>query len=158
MDGVHETPETSEIHEIRERPILLVDDDANDVELTRWAFRSSNVVNELVVARDGIQALDLLLPEDESRAPLKPSMILMDGNMPYLGRVETLRRLRADARTRHVPVIMLTSSHFDQDILDSSGVGANGYVTKPLDPGDFQKLATVLGQFWLDLHQQSSAT
>ncbi|GAA3613225.1 response regulator [Kineosporia mesophila] len=140
---------------IRERSILLVDDDDNDVEMTRWALHRSHIANDLIVARDGLEALALLLPED-GREPLEPSIVLMDVNMPRLGGVETLRRLRVKDRTRHLPVVLLTSSPHDREALDSCDVQANGYVTKPLEAENFLTLAAGLGLFWLDVHPTPS--
>ncbi len=142
---------------LRQRPILLVDDDDNDIELTRWALRRSVIANDLVVARDGIQALALVLPEDDQE-PLEPSIVLMDVNMPRLGGIETLRQLRANARTHLLPVILLTSSPHDREILDRCEVQPNGYVTKPLERENFLQLVEGLGLFWLDQHPNSSAS
>ncbi len=121
-----------------DQPILLVDDDASDIELTRWAFKNSGFTTEMVVARDGLEALDLLLPSGGG-VPLDPVMVLMDMDMPRMGGVETVQRLRADPRTQIVPVIMLTTSVAQRDIMAASNAGANGYVQKPLDIEDFLK-------------------
>ncbi|MCD5355257.1 response regulator, partial [Kineosporia mesophila] len=136
----------------QDRPILLVDDDASDIELTRWAFQNSGFTTDMAIARDGLEALDLLLPSD-GRPPLEPAMVLMDVDMPRMGGVETVRRIRAEPSTKLLPVIMLTSSLADRDIVDSSNVGANGYVQKPLDIEDLLKIASAVGAFWIDLNR-----
>ena len=136
----------------QDRLILLVDDDEGDIELIRWAFANSGLDAELAVARDGLEALDLLLPS-HGRKALQPAMVLMDVDMPRMGGVETVRRLRAAPSTRILPVIMLTCSVAERDIVASNDVGANGYVQKPLNIGDFLASVSVLGTFWLDLHR-----
>jgi two-component system response regulator len=115
----------------RQHRILLVEDNADDVELTRRAFEKSNVMNELVVVRDGVEALDYLFA---------------DG-------LEVLRRLRGDPRTRRQPVVILTSSNEEQDIVTSYDLGVNSYVRKPVDFAQFAEAARQLGLYWLVLNE-----
>ena len=133
--------------------ILLVDDSADDVFLTVHALRASDIGNEIVVAHDGVEALDLLLPE-EGREPLRPAIVLLDINMPHLGGMEVLSALRTDPRTRALPVIVLTSSTQDQDMLTSYHLGANSYVPKPVDSEEFLHAAKALGVYWLGINRQ----
>jgi two-component system response regulator len=131
--------------------ILLVDDNADDVFLTVNAFRKSDIDNEIVVARDGVEAMDLLLPSDGS-APLRPAIVLMDINMPRMGGLEALARLRADVLTRYLPVIMLTTSAEERDITESYIGGANSYVRKPVTSAEFLEAARALGVYWLTVN------
>ena len=107
--------------------ILLVDDNRDDVTLTLWAFRKSGFSNEIVVARDGAEALDLLLPTNGRRA-LRPAIVLLDINMPKIGGLEVLRLLRDEPSTKSLPDIMLTSSVGDEDVGQSYDCGANSYL------------------------------
>jgi two-component system response regulator len=133
--------------------ILLVDDNADDVTLTLWAFGKSGIRSEVIVARDGIEALDLLLPTD-GRAPLRPAIVLMDINMPRMNGLETLQRLRNEPTTATLPVIMLTSCLQDRDIIQSYDLGANSYIPKPIDSAEFLQAATILGVYWLTLNRR----
>ena len=139
---------------MRNGTILLVDDNADDVFLTVHAFRQNNIGNTFVVAQDGVEAVDLLLPAD-STAPLRPEIVLLDINMPRMGGLEVLGRLRADSRTRSLPVIMLTTSTEDRDIAESYSQGANSYVPKPVTSDDFLAAARTLGSYWLGLNIQA---
>ncbi len=136
--------------------ILLVDDSPDDVFLTRYAFEQNDISNEIVVARDGIEALALLLPQDGSE-PLRPAIVLLDINMPRLGGLEVLARLRADPRTRSLPVIVLTTSTEDRDVAESYSLGANSYVPKPVTPEEFLAAAKALGVYWLGVNRQADA-
>lgn len=139
----------------RSRPILLVDDNSADAELTVWAFTKNGITNPVIVARDGVEALELLHPGDGRRG-LEPAIVLMDINMPRMDGLETLREIRAHPATRTLPVIMLTASIVDQDILDSCDGGANSYVQKPVDADSFLTVARQLGLYWLDVHRQAT--
>jgi CheY-like chemotaxis protein len=134
--------------------ILLVEDRLDDITLTEWAFRKCDISNEIIVARDGIEALELLLPTDGSR-PLRPLIILMDLSMPRMNGLECLRRLRADASTKAIPVIMLTTSTDETDMTESYLLGANSYIQKPITSDGFMAAAKALGVYWLHLNQQS---
>ncbi|GIE48888.1 two-component system response regulator [Amorphoplanes nipponensis] len=131
-----------------EGPILLVEDNPDDVLFTVRAFGKNHMGNEIIVAGDGEQALRLLLPSDGSR-PLHPALILLDINLPKVDGLEVLRALRGDERTRALPVVVLTTSNEERDIVDSYRLGANSFVRKPVVFGDFVEAANVLGLYWL---------
>lgn len=135
--------------------ILLVEDNPDDAALALRAFKKSNIQNQVVVAEDGVVALDYLFATGryEDRDPGLPEVVLLDLKLPRLDGLEVLRRLRADERTRRLPVVVLTSSSEDQDILRSYDLGANSYVRKPVDFGQFLEAARQLGLYWLVLNQ-----
>jgi two-component system response regulator len=136
------------------KPILLVEDNPDDEALTLRAFKKSNVSNEVVVVRDGAEALAYLFPADDDRldAP-SPALVLLDLNLPKVGGLEILRRMQADARTQLIPVVVLTSSKLEEDILDSYRSGANAYVRKPVKFADFADAVRAVGVFWLLLNE-----
>lgn len=137
--------------------ILLVEDNPDDVELTLRAFRRSRVHNEVVVARDGVEALDYLFSTGAYAgrpAGAMPEVVLLDLNLPKLHGLEVLKRLRADERTRLLPVVILTSSAEERDIAGSYHLGANSYVRKPVDFAQFVEAARQLGLYWLVLNQR----
>ena len=129
--------------------ILLVEDNPDDEELTRIAFEESNLANQLVVAHDGVEALEFLL---DPQRPL-PQMVLLDLKLPKLNGLEVLRRLRADERGKFLPVVILTSSDEERDLFDSYGLGANSYVRKPVDFAQFVDSVRQLGLYWLVLNR-----
>jgi CheY-like chemotaxis protein len=136
--------------------IMLVEDNADDEALTLRALRKNNIHNEVVVARDGVEALDYLLGTDayagrESR--IKPLVILLDLKLPKIDGLEVLRRLRADERTRFIPVVVLTSSKEEQDLIQSYSVGCNSYIRKPVDFIQFVEAVRQLGLYWLVLNE-----
>jgi two-component system, response regulator len=139
-----------------EKMILLVEDSADDEELTTRALRQAKIANEIVVARDGAEALDFLFGEgayagrDVSRTP---AVVLLDLKLPKRSGLDVLDRLRADPRTRLVPVVILTSSSEEEDMLKSYQLGANSYVRKPVDFGQFALAVSQLGVYWLLLNQ-----
>ena len=137
--------------------ILLVEDNADDELLTRRAFQKNNILNEVVVAHDGVEALDYLFAtgphEGHSLVP-PTAVILLDINLPRIGGLEVLRRLRADERTRMLPVVVLTSSREEQDLVESYRLGANSYVRKPVNFIDFVDATRQLGMYWLILNEQ----
>jgi two-component system response regulator len=136
----------------RANTILLVEDNADDEELTLRAFRRSKVLNQVEVVRDGVEALDYLFATGThaDRDPKSmPSVILLDLKLPKLGGLDVLRRVRADERTRRIPVVVLTSSNEEKDILSSYGLGANSFVRKPVDFAQFMEAAQQLGLYWL---------
>ncbi len=136
------------------KPILLVEDNPDDEALTLRAFKKSNISNEIVVARDGAEALAYLFPaEGDGPAALHPALILLDLNLPKIGGLEILRRMQADARTQLIPVVVLTSSKLEEDILDSYRSGANAYVRKPVKFADFADAVQAVGVFWLLLNE-----
>ena len=137
--------------------ILLVEDNADDVDLTLRAFERSRVRNEVVVVRDGLEALDYLFcggAYADRPAGEMPEVVLLDLNLPKLHGLEVLKRLRADERTRLLPVVVLTSSREDQDIVRSYHLGANSYVRKPVDFAQFVDAARQLGLYWLVLNER----
>ncbi|HEX3759232.1 MAG TPA: response regulator [Kofleriaceae bacterium] len=135
-----------------DKVILLVDDDPDDVELTLRAFRNNPLGNKIVVARDGIEALDYLrgtgryAGRDPSR---QPQVVLLDLNLPVIDGLEVLRRIRAEERFRRLPVVILTSSNEDSDKVAGYGLGANSYVRKPVDFHQFSDAVTRLGLYWM---------
>jgi two-component system response regulator len=131
---------------------LLVEDNPDDEALTLRAFKKSDIRNEVVVLRDGAEALAYLFPGNGDTAP-RPALILLDLNLPKVGGLEVLRRMRADERTQLIPVVVLTSSKLDEDILDSYRNGANAYVRKPVNFADFAEAVRTLGVFWLLLNE-----
>jgi two-component system, response regulator len=136
--------------------ILLVEDNASDEKLTRLAFKNCGVVNEVVVVRDGAAALDYLFAEGEhaGRDVTKlPRLMLLDINLPKMDGLEVLRRVRADPRTKLVPIVVLTSSKEEEDVLRSYSLGANAYVRKPVEFAEFAVAAKTLGLFWLLLNE-----
>lgn len=134
------------------RSILLVEDNPDDEMLTRRALAKSNMANELLVARDGAEVLELLFGDGRAGAPL-PGLILLDLKLPKVDGLEVLRRIRANERTRILPVVVLTSSQLEEDILASYRSGANAYVRKPVNFSEFAAAVTTLGMFWLLLNE-----
>jgi two-component system, response regulator len=132
--------------------ILLVEDNASDEALTLRALRKSNILNEVVVAHDGSEALDYLFGRgvhaDRDTSQL-PHLVLLDLNLPKLGGLDVLRAIRADERTKLVPVVILTSSAEDKDLITGYGLGANSYVVKPVNFTQFSDAVRQLGLYWL---------
>jgi two-component system, response regulator len=138
------------------KTILLVEDNADDEELTVRALKKNNVTNEFVVARDGVEALDFLFGTGAHAgrdAAVLPGLVLLDLKLPKIGGLEVLRRIRADARTRRIPVTVLTSSKEDQDLISSYDLGANSYIRKPVDFKQFTEAVRQLGLYWLVLNE-----
>src|SRR5829696_3450973 len=136
--------------------ILLVEDNPDDVELTRVALQESKIANTLVVARDGVEALDYLFgtgAHEGRDTRLMPQVVLLDLKLPRLNGMEVLRRMRADDRTRYLPVVVLTSSDEEKDLFESYGLGANSYVRKPVDFAQFVDSVRQLGLYWLVLNR-----
>lgn len=135
--------------------ILLVEDSPDDVLLTMRAFGKNHISNEVIVATDGEQAVNLLLP-DEGEA-LRPALVLLDIKLPKIDGLEVLRRIRADDRTRSLPIVVLTTSNEERDIVDSYRLGANSFVRKPVVFEEFVKAVNVLGIYWLLVNQPAPA-
>lgn len=136
--------------------ILLVEDQDDDVELTLRAFSRSNIANEIVVVRDGEEALDYLFtsgPYADRDPSLTPSVVLLDLKLPKVSGLDVLRRMRADTRTRRLPVVVLTSSNEERDVIASYDLGANSFVRKPVDFAQFIEAAHHLGLYWLVLNE-----
>ncbi|GAB7044633.1 MULTISPECIES: response regulator [Catenuloplanes] len=131
--------------------ILLVDDSADDVALTLRALRKNHITNAVEIASDGEEALKCLFPEDRQQ-PL-PALVLLDLNMPKIGGLEVLRRIRGDQRTRYLPVVVLTTSSEDQDIVRTYDLGGNSFVRKPVAFDEFLDAIRLLGCYWLLVNQ-----
>ena len=139
--------------ETRNGIILLIEDNPDDVELTSRAFKKAGIANELRVIGDGAEALKYL----SSRENPIPAIVLLDINLPKVSGIEVLKRLRADARTRLLPVIILTSSKEEQDLAAGYGNGCNSYVRKPVDFAQFAEAARQIGLYWLLLNEPPPA-
>jgi CheY-like chemotaxis protein len=139
------------------RPILLVEDSANDIELTLAALEKSRLANPVMVARDGVEALDLLFPRSnanpEDVAPVLPAVVLLDIKLPRMDGLEVLERIKRHPGTRSVPVVMLTSSREEQDLLRSYDLGVNGFVVKPVGYREFFEAIRDIGAFWAVLNE-----
>ena len=136
--------------------ILLVEDNPDDEALTLRALKRNNILNEVVVARDGAEALEFLFGTGRHAGrdtELQPQLILLDLKLPRLDGLEVLRRLRADDRTKLLPVVILTSSTEDQDRIAGYELGANSYVRKPVDFSQFVEAVRQLGLYWLVINQ-----
>jgi two-component system, response regulator len=139
-----------------DRVILLVEDNPNDAALTLRALRKSNVVNPVVVARDGVEALDYVFGQGVHAGremAAMPQVILLDLKLPKLDGLDVLKAIRANVFTRLLPVVVLTSSIEDQDLIRSYGFGANSYVRKPVDSVQFMEAVRQLGSYWLAMNQ-----
>ena len=139
-----------------EPKILLVEDNDDDRELAVLAFKQSPVASDLVALEDGRQALDYLFAEERFMAvdgSGLPKLVLLDLKMPKVDGLEVLRRLRAERRTRFLPVVILTSSMEQSDMIEAYGLGANSYLRKPVDFLDFVEVARQLSRYWLTLNQ-----
>jgi CheY-like chemotaxis protein len=137
--------------------ILLVEDNPKDEALTLRALKKNNFCNQIVVARDGVEALDYLIPSDGSPLRPVPQLILLDLKLPKVDGLEVLQRLRANARTRHVPVVILTSSTEEKDLLRGYALGTNSYVRKPIDFAEFVDAVKQVGLYWLLLNRPAPA-
>ncbi len=138
------------------RTILLVEDNPDDVQLTLRAFKKNNILNEVVVVSDGAMALDYLFGTGAyaGRGMARmPSVVLLDLKLPKVDGLEVLRRLRADERTRLLPVVILTSSKEEQDLINGYKLGANSYIRKPVDFNQFMEAARQLGMYWLVMNE-----
>jgi CheY-like chemotaxis protein len=137
------------------KPILLVEDNPNDLELTLIALERTHLANEVVVVRDGADALDYLFArgQHEGRANGNPAVVLLDLKLPKVDGLEVLREIRADARLKSTPVVMLTSSKEETDLLRSYELGANAFVVKPVEFTHFVEAIADLGVFWAVLNE-----
>jgi CheY-like chemotaxis protein len=142
---------------MNDRIILLVEDNANDEALTQRALKKANIANKVVVARDGALALDYLFAKgahvDRDVSDL-PQVVLLDLNLPRVGGLDVLRAIRGDPRTRLLPVVVLTSSKQERDLIDGYSLGANSYVVKPVDFTQFAEAVRQLGLYWLVLNER----
>ena len=128
--------------------VLLVEDNASDAELTLRALQKRNLANRVVVARDGVEALEVL-----QRAEPPPKVVLLDLKLPKLNGLEVLRRLKSDERTKRIPVVVLTSSHEEPDVEESYRLGVNSYIVKPVDFESFASAVAEVGLYWLLLNR-----
>ena len=138
---------------MNQAPILLVEDNRDDVDLTLRALKGNNITNEVIVASDGVQALEYLFGSEGGPGRRMPSIVLLDLNLPRINGLEVLQRIRADERTRLLPVVILTSSTEERDLVEGYKLGANSYVRKPVDFIEFTQAARQLGLYWLLLNQ-----
>lgn len=141
---------------MKNKPILLVEDNDDDVRLTQRALQKNNITNELIVVNDGRAALDYLRSASEpGENPVRklPAVVLLDLKLPILSGMEVLQQIRADPRLRRLPVVILTTSKEDQDIITSYNLGANSYVRKPVDFEQFSQAINQLGLYWLILNE-----
>jgi len=139
---------------MKEKCILLVEDNPDDVKLTQRAFKHSNIVNSLVIKNDGAEALEYLADAHAGRnQAVRPAVVLLDLKLPKIDGLEVLRRIRADPLTRRLPVVVLTSSKEEQDVVSSYDLGANSYIRKPVDFDRFVEAVRQLGLYWLLLNE-----
>lgn len=144
------------MEKLKQKPIMLVEDNPDDEMLTRRALKQNNIMNEVVVAHDGVEALDWLFCQGEhaGRDPsLMPAMVLLDLKMPRMGGLEVLERLRADPRTELLPIIILTSSKEEHDLVQGYELHANSYIRKPVDFAQFVEAVRQIGAYWLLLNE-----
>jgi two-component system response regulator len=136
-------------------PIVLVDDNEDDIVLTRRALERNKIENPLLIARDGAEALELLLGAKGDA--VKPAMILLDLKLPKVDGLSVLKRLREDPRTSLTPIVVLTSSKQDQDVIAGYTCHANSYIHKPVDFDQFSEAIRQIGQYWLNLNEAPPA-
>ena len=139
-----------------QKTILLVEDNPNDEMLTIRALKKNNILNEVIVVRDGVEALDYLFAEGEHEGrnlDIMPEVILLDLKLPKISGLEVLKRIKSDERTKWLPVVVLTTSTEDQDLISSYEFGANSYIQKPVDFDQFIKAVGQLGLYWLVLNE-----
>ena len=141
---------------MNDKTILLVEDNPDDEALTLRALKKNNILNPVTIVRDGAEALDYLFCQGAYAgrdARLQPAVILLDLKLPKIDGLEVLKRLRADARTRLLPVVILTSSKEEQDLASGYSLGANSYIRKPVDFTKFMEAVRQLGLYWLVLNE-----
>jgi two-component system, response regulator len=136
--------------------ILLVEDNPNDVKLAMHAFKTNNIANSVQVVRDGAEALEFMFCTDryaDRKIQNGPKIVLLDLKLPLVDGIEVLRRIKSDPRTKSTPVVIMTSSKEDRDIVESYRLGVNSYIVKPVDFGQFTEAVKQLGYYWLLLNQ-----
>jgi two-component system response regulator len=145
---------------MEDKVILLVEDNPDDEKLTLRALKKNNILNEVVVAHDGVEALDFLFGTGAHagrNTAVAPTVVLLDLKLPKIDGLEVLRRIRADERTKLLPVVVLTSSKEEQDLVTSYSLGASSYVRKPVDFNQFIEAVRQLGLYWLVLNESPPA-
>lgn len=136
------------------RPILLVEDDINDIELATAALRAGHLANPVIVARDGVEALEILeLGGHDGHDANGPIVVLLDNKMPRMTGLELLQKMKSDARLKHIPVVMMTSSRAEPDLERAYALGVNAYVVKPVDFKEFTDAVKLVGRFWAILNE-----
>ncbi len=146
---------------MKQLPILLVEDNSDDIELTLMAFARARITNPVVVARDGVEALEYLFAEGRHAGRdtrEQPVVVLLDLKLPRVGGLEVLARLRQDDRTRYIPVVILTTSTEQDDLIKAGDLHANSYVRKPVDFDSFVDAARQLGLYWTVLNEPIPTT
>ena len=136
--------------------LLVVEDDPHDAELTLRALLKANLLNRVQVVRDGVEAMEFLFGEGQHegrRVEDVPRLVLLDLKLPRVNGLQVLRRIKSDPRTRAIPVVILTSSREDQDVVESYGLGVNSYVVKPVSFDRFAESVRQVGTYWLSLNQ-----
>ena len=139
-----------------DRPILLVEDNPDDEALTLRAFNKNRIGNQVVVARDGVEALDYLFGNGQHAGrdlSVMPAVVLLDLKLPRIDGLEVLRRIRADQRTALLPVVVLTTSREPLDLAQAYRLGANSYIRKPVDFDRFERAIGLIGHYWLELNE-----
>jgi two-component system response regulator len=144
----------------RELEVLLVEDDPDDVELTLHTFVEARITNPIYVVRDGQEALDYIFCRGAhaGRSAVPPRLILLDLKLPKIGGLEVLKAIKADDHTKGIPVVILTSSREERDLIEGYQLGANSYIQKPVDFAQFQKTIREMGYYWLVVNQSTHAT
>jgi len=145
---------------VKSKTILLVEDNPDDRELALYAFQNGHISTEVALAADGVEALDYLFCEGKHTgrdSSVMPAVILLDLKLPKIDGLEVLRRIRADARTRLLPVVIMTSSKEEQDMIKGYSLGANSYVRKPVDFDNFNEAIRQLGVYWLVINESPPA-
>lgn len=136
--------------------ILLVDDSQEDVDLTLHALRAENLANHVFIARDGEEALEFLFcsgPHAQRSFDHPPKLVLLDLKLPKVDGMQVLKQVKGDARTKNIPIVMMTSSREERDLVISYDLGVNSYIQKPVDFDDFRKMVKLLGLYWLVTNQ-----
>jgi len=141
----------------KEVEILLVEDNASDEELTIIALKDNNIKNKIQVARDGVEALEYLFGsvDSETLKPVGPLVVLLDLKLPRIDGLEVLKRIKSHPEAKKIPVVVLTSSSEERDIVESYRLGVNSYIRKPVDFNQFTEAANQIGLYWLLLNKQS---
>lgn len=133
--------------------ILLVEDNSSDLELTLHALQKYKLVNHIEIARDGAEALDILFKGDGNERGARPKVILLDLKLPKLDGLQVLRKIKSDPYTHDIPVVVLTSSREERDLVESYALGVNSYIVKPVDFSQFIEAVQHLGLYWLLLNE-----